>query len=193
MAKTAAFGADNVLINVYDSGKAAKAAHKGEKDVIFATAANFAELNTDSRFVNEDGKILTVDVLFPVAEKAATAEGGEKKERAPRQHVKMEGEYHVIKNNGARFAVEDERGALHEALVGNNTCEAYLAVAPEKVNFTSSRGAAQTCTAKTYFSYALKRGWIGMGPAPVAAEASEEAAEASEEAASDEQETADAE
>lgn len=178
MAKTAAFGADNVLINVYDSGKAAKAAHKGEKDIIFATAANFAELNTDSRFVDEDGEILTVDVLFPKASPSPEAEGTEKKERAPRQHIKMEGEYHVIKNNGVRFSVEDERGALHDALCENTTCEGYLAAAPEVAKYTSTKGKESSCTARAWFGYALKRGWIAMGPAPEVAEESETAEEA---------------
>lgn len=163
MAKTAAFGADNVLIAVYDSGKAAKAALKGQKDIVYATAANFAELNKDSQFVDCEGEILTVDTLFPGPEKKEPAADGT---AAPRVRVKLEGEYHVVKDNGTRFGVEDERGAVQEALLKNTTFDGYFADAPEKITFATSRGNTNTISAANWAHYALRRGWIKMGPAP---------------------------
>lgn len=169
MARTAAFGADNMLIAVYASGKEAKTALKGQKDIVFVTESTFDEATKENSLMDPDGVILSKETLFPAPERKAAApkaegeEGGEPAERKPRVRHVLEGPYHVVKDNGARFAVDDERGALHEALIKNTTCEDYFAAAPEKVKFVSSRGAEQTCTAAVYFGYAIKRGWVKLG------------------------------
>lgn len=167
MAKTAAFGADNSLINIFDSLKAAKAELKDEKDVVFVTEKNFDELNAAHSFVDADGVILTKETLFPAPEKKEKEKvekaDGEKRTRTT---IAYEGEYHVVKNNGARFAIEDERGALHDALVSNTTVETYLEAAPKEANYVSTKGKPSTCSAKAWYGYAIKRGWVKPGPAP---------------------------
>ena len=156
--RTAVFDSENVLIKVYDSKKEAKAHNKGT-DLQFIDAKNFPE--------NGIGEYATVEDLFPPKE-APVAEGEETKRT--RTVVKYEGKYTVLKADNARLAEDDERAKLHSALVNNDNVEDYLAAAPEVANFTSSRGATQKVSATGYLAYAVKRGWVVMGDAPVAEE-----------------------
>lgn len=158
MAKCAVFDSENVLIKVYDSKKEAKAHNKGT-DLQFIDAKNFPEGGI--------GEYATVEDLFPPKE-APVAEGEETKRT--RTVVKYEGKYTVLKADNARLAEDDERAKLHSALVNNDNVEDYLAAAPEVANFTSSRGATQKVSATGYLAYAVKRGWVVMGDAPVAEE-----------------------
>ena len=158
MAKCAVFDSENVLIKVYDSKKEAKAHNKGT-DLQFIDAKNFPE--------NGIGEYATVEDLFPPKE-ASVSEGEETKRT--RTVVKYEGKYTVLKADNARLAEDDERAKLHSALVNNDNVEDYLAAAPEVANFTSSRGASQKVSATGYLAYAVKRGWVVMGDAPVAEE-----------------------
>ena len=156
--RTAVFDSENVLIKVYDSKKEAKAHNKGT-DLQFIDTKNFPEGGI--------GEYATVEDLFPPKE-APVAEGEETKRT--RTVVKYEGKYTVLKADNARLAEEDERAKLHSALVNNDNVEDYLAAAPEVANFTSSRGATQKVSATGYLAYAVKRGWVVMGDAPVAEE-----------------------
>lgn len=158
MAKCAVFDSENVLIKVYDSKKEAKAHNKGT-DLQFIDTKNFPEGGI--------GEYATVEDLFPPKE-APVAEGEETKRT--RTVVKYEGKYTVLKADNARLAEDDERAKLHSALVNNDNVEDYLAAAPEVANFTSSRGATQKVSATGYLAYAVKRGWVVMGDAPVAEE-----------------------
>ena len=158
MAKCAVFDSENVLIKVYDSKKEAKAHNKGT-DLQFIDTKNFPEGGI--------GEYATVEDLFPPKE-APVAEGEETKRT--RTVVKYEGKYTVLKADNARLAEDDERAKLHSALVNNDNVEDYLAAAPEVANFTSSRGASQKVSATGYLAYAVKRGWVVMGDAPVAEE-----------------------
>lgn len=168
MAKTAVFDSEDVLINVYDSGKLAKAAHKGATDLKFVSEKAFAPI----------GSYETVEALFPKTEKPAKeapADGAR-----TRVVVTRKGEYTVVKADGARFPDGDERAALHEALVTSCTVEEYMKKAPEVANFTSSRGAAQKVSASGYLSYGFKRGWVTQGDVAAAPEVVVEEAEAGE-------------
>lgn len=158
MAKCAVFDSENVLVKVYDSKKEAKAHNKGT-DLQFIDAKNFPEGGI--------GEYATVEDLFPPKE-ASETEGEETKRT--RTVVKYEGKYTVLKADNARLAEDDERAKLHSALVSNDNVEDYLAAAPEVANFTSSRGATQKVSATGYLAYAVKRGWVVMGDAPVAEE-----------------------
>lgn len=160
MAKCAVFDSENLLVAVYDSKKEAKAHNKGT-DLQFIDAKNFPE--------NGIGEFSTVEDLFPPKEVAVEEDGEDKPKRA-RTVVKYEGKYTVLKADNARLAEEDERAKLHSALVNNDNVEDYLAAAPEVANFTSSRGATQKVSATGYLAYAVKRGWVVIGDAPVAEE-----------------------
>lgn len=171
MARTATFGADNKIISVYDSIKAAKAAHKGQKDILFVTENTFAEQTKELELMDTEGNVYTVETLFPPVVKAEKPKK-EKKEKVEgeagsRTVTKLEGEYHVVKDNGVRYSVEDQRGAAHEALCANTTFEAYLAAAPAEIVFTTSRGATLKQKPEAWARYALRRGWIKLGAAPV--------------------------
>ena len=154
MAKTAVFDAENQLINVYDSGKAAKAAHKpkDQPDVKFVSEKDAWPEGGVGDYVNKED-------LFPPKEVPAKAEG----ESKPRVTAKRSGPYIVVKADGVRFAPEDPRAAIHAALVSNSSVEDFLAASPEKAEYTSTRGAQQSVTASGWYGYALKRGWIKVG------------------------------
>lgn len=154
MAKTAAFDADGVLIDIYESGKAAKEANKGS-DVTLVTEKNFP--------ADGIGDYKTATDLFPPP---APKEPKEPAERGPRNPSSpLAGDYIVVKADGVRFAETDERGLAHKALVENTTFEDYLKAAPEKITFETSRGATQVITASNWARYALRRGWIAFGSA----------------------------
>lgn len=150
MAKTACFDAEGVLINIYDSGKEAKAANKGT-DVTFVHNKNFPEGGI--------GEYKTLEDLFPAPEPEPAPAA---REPGTRTVIKREGAYVVVKADGARFPEGDERAALHSALMNNTSVEAYLEAAPAEANFTSSRGAAQKVSATGYMAYAFKRGWVAQ-------------------------------
>lgn len=164
MAKTAVFDSDSKLIKVYDSGKAAKAAHKGQTDVIFIVAGKFPEAGI--------GDFKTESDLFPAKVEPEKAEGA----AATRTVIKREGTYHVLKTDGLRCPEGDERLAIHKALMENTNFDDFFKAAPEKASYTSTRGAEQSVTASAWVGYAVKRGWIGLGEKPAAA-ASEAPAE----------------
>jgi hypothetical protein len=151
MAKTAVFDSENVLVDIYESKKEARAHNKGT-DLKFIDAKSFPKGGI--------GEYATVETLFPAKEKPAKPEG-----EKTRTVVKREGTYRVVKADGARFNDGDERGLLHTALMGSTSVEEYLGKAPKEAKFTSSRGAAQVVTAAGYMSYAFKRGWISQGEA----------------------------
>lgn len=155
MAKTATFGVDNVLINTYTSLKEAKTAHKGEKDIQFVTEKNFGDF---ADLLDADGNELVITDLFEVKEVKEPSD-----DKPTRERKVFEGPYHVVKEFGPRFDNDDERGLLHEALVANTTCEAFLESAPEQAKYVSTKGKESTCTSRAWLGYAVKRGWIAMG------------------------------
>lgn len=168
MAKTAVFDSENELIEVYKSGKDAKAAHKGQTDVKYVTEDKFEPI----------GQYQNKEDLFPPVEKPAKEPKAPKEdgEKATRTIIKRAGAYTVVKADGARFEPSDERAALHAAMVESETVEEYLEKAPKLAKFVSSRGAEQSVTATGYLSYGFKRGWIKQGD--VAAEPEVEVQEA---------------
>jgi hypothetical protein len=159
MARTAAFDSENELINTYESGKAAKAAHKGQTDVKFVSEKDFAPI----------GEYKTVDQLFPKAEKPVKTKPEVTTTRAAA--VTLSGEYNVVKRDGARFPEDDVRSTVHAALVDSATFEEFLKKTPAEYSFTTSRGATITEKPVTYARYALRRGWISVGDVQVIVEA----------------------
>jgi hypothetical protein len=159
MAKTAVFDSENELINVYESGKAAKTAHKGQTDVKFVTEKDFAPI----------GQYDTVESLFPKPEKPVKEKAEGAVTRSPA--TALTGAYTVVKADGVRFTEGDERGLAHSVLVSNSNFEDYLAAAPKEITFETSRGAKNTITPTNWARYALRRGWIKVGDVQVVVEA----------------------
>lgn len=160
MAKCAVFDSENLLVAVYDSKKEAKAHNKGT-DLQFIDAKNFPE--------NGIGEYATVEDLFPPKE-AAVEEDGEDKPKRTRTVVKREGEYSVVKTDGARCPEGDDRNLFVDALLNSSTCEEFFSKVPEEVTYTNNKGVETSTTAKAWFSYAFRRGWVVLGDAPVADE-----------------------